>query len=69
MSSLDFDFPIDTDYINVDEKDDATRMPIIFSVTMNLIEIRSGKELSYDSKNKTREFNIEKYRSGTLDYW
>lgn len=59
MKSINIDFPVDCDYIST--ADNMAKMPIIFSVSMQFQETRNAKELE--------QFDIEKYKTGQLQWW
>lgn len=61
MTSLNINFPSDTDYTPFGDGKNTGKMPIIMSVDIQLQELRSSEELS--------NFDIDKYRTGTLDGW
>lgn len=59
MKSINVEYQTDCDAIYT--SDGVTKMPIILPVSLSFQEIRSAKEL--------KEFDIQKYKNGILEYW
>jgi hypothetical protein len=60
MKSLNIDYAVDCDYISIDSTS-QTKMPIICNISIQLTEIRASYELDM--------FDLNKYKTGTLDWW